>query len=232
MDRNAAVECRQKQNLKEFKNWLSKYSKVIMPIPNRGAIYAGLGKTNLMKMKKGLQAQPETIPMWKIIEKVEKDAREYTGYVTIDTINDVLKRIKSPIPKLVEATGANAGDPKKYSDMLSCVNALASDDWELLPKVNRRKVWNMVSAKYSENLSGDVQIWEGVSKRLRLLEKYKVMLQDELKQVHKNPKVSLKTRKEVEGLIKKYENHYGELGAEAKLKDSTLKRSLKVAMRK
>ncbi|UWR03640.1 hypothetical protein K3740_02745 [Ruegeria conchae] len=218
--------------MKEFNNWLSKYSKVIMPIPNRGAIYAGLGKTNLMKMKKGLQAQPETIPMWKIIEKVEKDAREYTGYVTIDTINDVLKRIKSPIPKLVEATGANAGHPKKYSDMLSCVNALASDDWELLPKVNRRKVWNMVSAKYAENLSGDVQIWEGVSKRLRLLEKYKVMLQDELKKVHKNPKVSPKTRKAVEGLIKKYEKHYGELGAEAKSKDSNLKRSLKAALRK
>ena len=69
--------------------------------------------SNLMKMKKGIQAEPEAIPMWKIIEKAEKDTHEITGYVRLDTINDVLKRLKSPKINLVEATGANAGHPKK-----------------------------------------------------------------------------------------------------------------------
>lgn len=222
---------RQKINQKSFEDWLAKNGNMILPIPNRGVIYAGLGKTNLLKMKKGLQAQPETIPMWKIIETAEKDVREYTGYVTIDTINDVLKRLKSPLPKLIEATGANAGHAKKYSDMLSCANALASDDWELLPKSDRRKVWNVLSAKYAQNLRGEVQIWEGVSKRLRLLEKYKVMLQTELKEVSKNPKVSASARKNAEALIKKYEKSYGELGREAKANDAKLKASYKKALR-
>lgn len=110
---------RQERNLKEFNAWLEKHSGMILPIPNKGAIYAGLGKTNLKKMKDGLQAAPETVPMWKIIEKAQKDAMAFDGYVTIDTINDVLRRIKSPLPKLIEATGGNAGHPKKYSDMLS-----------------------------------------------------------------------------------------------------------------
>lgn len=205
---------------------------MILPIPNRGVIYAGLGKSNLMKMKKGLQAAPETIPMWKIIEKAEKDTREITGYVTLDTINDVLKRLKSPLPKLVEATGANAGHPKKYADMLSCVEAMASNDWALLPKADRPKVWNMVSAKYAENLKGDVQVWEGVSKRLRLLEPYKVMLQTELKEIEKNKNVSPKTRKTIQDLIKKYENHYGALGREGQSNDMTLKASYKKATKK
>jgi predicted RNase H-like nuclease len=56
--------------------WLKDNGKSIFPIPNRGVIYAGFGKTNLTKMKKNLQAEPEAIPMWKIIEKAEKDAKE------------------------------------------------------------------------------------------------------------------------------------------------------------
>lgn len=224
-------EDRQIANLRTFMAWLKQHGNMILPIPNRGAIYAGLGKTNLMKMKKGLQAEPETTPMWKIIEKAEKDAREYTGYVTIDPINDVLKRIKSPLPKLVEATGANAGHPKKFADFLSCVNALASDDWALIPRAARRKVWNLVSRKYAENLRGDVQIWEGVSKRLRLLEGHKVMIQTELKKIEKNPNVSAASRKKIAALIKKYEKHYGDLDDMAKANDTTLKASLKTALK-
>ena len=182
-------------------------------------------------MKKGLQAEPESIPMWKIIEKAEKDAREYEGFVTIDTINDVLKRIRSPLPILIEATGANAGHPKKYSDMLSCVEALASNDWALLPKSDRGKVWNRVSEKYAQNLQGEVQIWEGVSKRLRLLERYKVMLQTELKTIQGNPAVTAESQKKIAGLIKKYEKRYGELGAEAKDNDRKLKASVKAALK-
>lgn len=231
MKKNETDEDRQKQNLEVFKAWLKKNGNMILPIPNRGVIYAGLGKTNLMKMKKGLQAEPETTPMWKIIEKAEKDAREYHGYVTLDTINDVLKRIKSPLPKLVEATGANAGHPKRYSDMLSCVEALASDSWALLPKADRNRVWNMVSAKYAENLKGDVQVWEGVSKRLKLLEGYKVMVQTELKAIRNNPNVSAASRKKIEGLIKKYEAHYGKLAEEVKANDAALKSSYKRAIK-
>ena len=224
-------EARQQQNLENFKAWLKKHGNLILPIPGRGVVYAGFGKTNLMKMKKGLQAEPEAIPMWKIIEKAEKDAREVTGFVTLDTINDVLKRLKSPLPKLIEATGANAGHPKKYSDMLSCVEALASDKWQLLPKPDRRKVWNMVSEKYADNLRGDVQVWEGVSKRLRLLESYKVLLQTELKRIQQNDKVSAASRKTVEGLIKKYEKHYGELGRQVSDYDKQLKASYKKAIK-
>ena len=232
MAKQKTDEERQADNLAVFTKWLKDNGKMILPIPNRGVIYAGLGKSNLMKMKKGLQAAPETIAMWKIIEKAEKDAREVTGFVTLDTINDVLKRLKSPLPKLVEATGANAGHPKKYSDMLSCVEAMASNDWALLPKAARPKVWNMVSAKYAENLKGDVQVWEGVSKRLRLLEPYKVMLQTELKAIEKNKNVSPKTRKTVQDLIKKYEHHYGALGREAESNDKKLKASYKKATKK
>lgn len=116
--------------------------------------------------------------------------------------------------------------------MLSCVEALASDGCALLPKPARRKVWHLVSEKYAENLQGDVQVWEGVSKRLRLLEKYKVMLQVELKKVQGNPNVSAASRKKVEGLIKKYEAHYGELGKVARSNDSKLKASYKKSMKK
>lgn len=232
MAKRETDEDRQNKNLETFLEWLKNNGKTILPIPNRGAIYAGLGKSNLMKMKKGLQVEPETTPMWKIIEKAEKEAREYHGYVTIDPINDVLKRIKSPLPKLIEATGANSGHQKKYSDMLSCVEALSSDNWALLPKPARRKVWHWVSEKYAENLQGDVQVWEGVSKQLRLLEKYKVMLQIELKKIQSNPSVSAASRKKVEGLVKKYEAHYGELGKVSKSNDSKLKSSYKKSMKR
>ncbi|MDN5787627.1 hypothetical protein [Pseudorhodobacter sp.] len=232
MAKNETVADRQSGNFKVFSEWLKQSGGMILPIPNRGAIYAGVGKINLMRMQRGFQAEPEAIPMWKIIQKAEKDAREYEGYVTIDTINDVLRRIKSPLPKLIEATGANAGHPKRYSDMLSCVEALASDSWELLSKPDRRNVWSLVSEKYAENLRGDVQIWEGVSKRLRLLEPYKVMLQTELKKIQGNPRVSAASRKNVEDLIKKYEKHYGELGRSAKSNDAKFKASYKRAMQK
>lgn len=232
MAKTETDEDRQKKNLKTFLDWIASHGKMILPIPNRAVIYAGMGKTNLMKMKKGFQAEPEAIPMWKIIEKAEKDTYEITGYDTIDTINDVLKRLKSPLPQLIEATGANAGHPKRYSDMLSCAEALASDDWQLLPVPARRKVWNVLSKAYAENIRGDVQVWEGVSKRLRLLEPYKVMLQTELKALQKNPNISAKSRKTIENLIKKYEAHYGALGKEGKRKDSALKGSLKKALRK
>ena len=222
---------RQAINLKAFLAWNKSYGHMIVTGDNMGVIYAGFGKTNLMKMKKGFQAEPEVTPMWKIIERMEKEAREYSGYSVVDTINVVLQRIKSPLPKLIEATGANAGDPKRYSDMLSCANALASDDWQLLPVKARRRVWNILSKTYVQNLRGDVQIWEGVSKKLRLLEPYKVMLQTELKAIRNNPNVSDKTRKKIEALIKKYESHYGELGKEAKRLDSGLKTSVKRALR-
>jgi len=211
--------------------WLKDNGKSIFPIPNRGVIYAGFGKTNLTKMKKNLQAEPEAIPMWKIIEKAEKDAKEYEGLVTLDTINDVLKRLRSSLPMLIETTGANAGHPKKYSDMLSCVEALASDDWALLPKADRRKVWNLVSDKYAQNLEGEVQIWEGASKRFRLLERYKVMLQTELRAIKNNPKVTAASQKKVAGLIKKYEKRYGELGAEVKSNAQKLKASFSAALK-
>jgi hypothetical protein len=232
MAKQKTDEDRQAENLAVFKAWLKANGKMILPIPNRGVVYAGLGKTNLKKMKDGLQEAPETTPMWKIIEKAEKDSREITGYVMLDTINDVLKRLKSPLPKLVEATGANAGHPKKYSDMLSCVEAMASDSWALLPKSDRRKVWGIVSEKYADNLKGDVQVWEGVSKRLRLLEPHKVLVQKELDRIRKNKNVSPASRKKAEDLIKKYEKHYGTVGRDGDTNDQKLKASYKKAIKK
>lgn len=58
------------------------------------------------------------------------------------------------------------------------------------------------------------------------------MLQNELKAIEKNPKVSEKTLQTVKDLIKKYDSHYGVLGKQASANDRKLKSSLKKAMRK
>ncbi|MCB1332869.1 MAG: hypothetical protein KDK26_04280 [Roseivivax sp.] len=220
-------EQRQNDNLKSFQDWLKKSGKSILPIPNTGVLYAGFPPAELAKMRKGLQSEDETKRIYEIIAKAEKDSREYTGRVSLDTLHNVLKRLKSPLPKLVEATGANAGHEKRFSDMLSCAEALASADWALLPRRDRDRVWHLLSEKYAENLQGDIQIWEGVSKRAKLLEPYKVMIETELKTARKNGKLSAKSLKTVEDMIKKYEAYYGKIFDEAASNDKRLKADFK-----
>ena len=230
------IEKRQLQNWNSFTSWISNHGKSLVPIPDVAVLYSGYSKPDLAKLKKGLIDESEVRGMWKIIQIVEKNARDYSGRVTIEIIDDVLKRHKSPLPKLVEATGSNAGQKvkgankpvfKKYSDMLSCANALASDNWQLLKKPHRKIVWDLLSKQYAANLSGDVQVWEGVSKEMKNLERYKVMVRTELAVARKNKKIDPKSMKNIESLLKKYEAHYGKIESVISRNDKALKASFK-----
>ena len=90
----------QKQNLAAFDTWIKSHGKLILPIPNRAVIYAGFPPADLMKAKSLLTSNQQLRRMWQIIEEVERQIVQITGQVRYDKLNDVLRRLKGPLPAL------------------------------------------------------------------------------------------------------------------------------------
>lgn len=209
-DVDKATQDRQKANLKAFDDWVKASGKMILPIPNRAVIYAGYPSAELMKARKVLGDNEPTRRMWQIIEKVDKDIREMTGQVTYDKLNDVLKRLKGPLPKLVEATGANAGHPKKFADMLECAEKLTDPRWALIDKGKFNYVWDTLSGEYVKNSKGDVQIWEGRLANYKQINVGTTLIRTELEALLKRKDLPPATLKAASELVVRYVNHHKE----------------------
>ncbi|MGQ0563639.1 MAG: hypothetical protein ACT4OK_01025 [Gemmobacter sp.] len=199
-------------NWREFRNWLHRNKKAILPIPNCAVIYAGYPHNEVRALLKNLKDKSELRRMYEIIDAVEAQARQYDGQSRLDTINKVLARMKNPLPKLVEATGANIGHAKKFASMLDCADALASDKWALLPPAHQRKVWDMLSKRYVANAEGKVEIWDGATERMKQVNSKFVMIRTELAELAKNPRVDAKTKESVQKMLRRYEDHYESVG--------------------
>ena len=202
------VQTRQKQNLKAFENWLKAHGKMILPIPNRAVIYAGFPPSELAKAKALMGTQAQLKRIWQIIEQVDREIRDDTGQVTYDKLNDVLKRLKSPLPKLIEATGANAGHPKKFSDMLSCAETLTDARWALIDKGKFNHVWDSLSAEYVKNARGDVQIWEGRLANNKQINVGTTLIRAELKELLARADLPNETLKAASELVVRYVKHH------------------------
>lgn len=207
-DTDKEVKVRQAANLKAFDQWLATNGKMILPIPNHAVIYAGFPPAELMKARNALGSHEQLRRMWQIIETVDKDIKSLTGQVTYDKLNDVLKRLKSPLPKLIEATGANAGHPKKFSDMLSCAETLTDARWALIDKGKFNYVWDMLSAEYVKNSRGDVQIWEGRQKNYKQISVGTTLIRAELKELLARKDLPPATLKAASELVVRYVKHH------------------------
>lgn len=219
----------QAANWSAFVDWTKSYGIMVMPIPDRAVIYAGFPPGDLMKVKNFMMAESQLRGMWEIIEAVEKQIREVTGQVTYDKLSDVLKRLKSPLPKLVETHGANIGHPKKYADMLSCTSAMTSKDWQLLDRGKFNTVWQELSALYVRNSRGEVEIWEGRKKNYKRIDMGSVLINRELAELLKKEDLPKATLAAAIKLAKHYQNYYDKQQksaddlvrkAEARLKDA------------
>jgi hypothetical protein len=209
-DASKEVQARQAANLKAFDQWIASTGKMILPIPNRAVIYAGYPPGELMKASKLLGSHAQLERMWQIIEKVDKQIKDLTGQVTYDKLNDVLKRLKSPLPKLIEATGANAGHPKKFSDMLSCAETLTDARWAVIDKGKFNYVWDTLSAEYVKNSKGDVQIWEGRLANYKQINVATTLIRTELKALVTRKDLPPATLKAASELVVRYVEHHKE----------------------
>lgn len=198
----------QRQNLAAFESWLNAHGKMILPIPNRAVIYAGFPTADLIKVKTILTASDQLRRMWQIIETVESQIRDVTGQVSYDKLNDVLKRLKSPLPKLVEATGANIGHPKKFSDMLSCAETLTDARWALIEKGKFNHVWDKLSAAYVANSKGDVEIWEGRKANFKRIDASTTLIRAELNALLARTDLPPATRIAAEKIAVSYVKHH------------------------
>ena len=210
MGHSAAPETAELQasNWVNFMKWATAHGNMVLPIPNRAVIYAGYPPAELMKVKKSLSGDQSLRGMWQIIEDVEKQIRDVTGQVTYDKLNDVLRRLRSPLPVVQDTLGAAIGHTKKFSDMLSCAEALTSNDWKLLDKGDFKKVWDELSALYIRNSQGDVQIWEGRKLNYKRIDIGTTLIRRELVELLKRTDLPKKTLEAVVKMAKGYQNHY------------------------
>ena len=209
----------QKANWRAFKTWLKRHGGMILPIPGAAVLYAGYVPSDLREFAKLARKEESLRRMWQIIDEVESNARTYTGRSHLDTLHTVLKRIRSPLPELYEATGANVGAErdgkpirKKYANMADCAEALSSDNWALLAPRERRFVWDMLSRRYVQNAGPDLQIWEGARKDMKQLDSSFIMIRTELLELSKKRDASPELLKTVEKMLKRYRTHYEKVG--------------------
>lgn len=207
-DPAAETQKLQKQNLAVFEDWLKTTGHMILPIPHRAVIYAGFPPEGLRVAKKLLTSSDQMRRMWQIIETVEKQIREVTGQVSYDKLNDVLRRLKGPLPKLVEATGANIGHPKKFSDMLSCTMTLTDARWALIDKGKFNYVWDRLSEQYVKNSRGDVEIWEGRMANYKRIDASTTLIRSELNALLAREDLPKLTRLAAEKLVVGYVAHH------------------------
>jgi hypothetical protein len=207
-DLSAETQKLQKQNLASFEGWLKTSGHMVMPIPHRAVIYAGFPPGDLMTAKKVLTSSDQMRRMWQIIETVEKQIREVTGQVSYDKLNDVLKRLTGPLPKLVEATGANIGHPKKFANMLDCAERLTDSRWALIDKGKFNHVWDKLSEQYVKNSSGDVEIWEGRKANYKRIDASTTLIRAELNALLAREDLPKATRLAAEKLVVGYVKHH------------------------
>lgn len=207
-DSAAETQKLQKQNLAAFEAWLKTSGHMVLPIPNRAVIYAGFPPGELMTARKVLTSSDQMRRMWQIIETVEKQIREVTGQVSYDKLNDVLKRLTGPLPKLVEATGANIGHPKKFANMLDCAERLTDARWALIDKGKFNYVWDKLSEQYVKNSRGDVEIWEGRKANYKRIDASTTLIRSELAALLAREDLPKATRLVAEKLVVGYVKHH------------------------
>lgn len=214
-DRAAETIALQKQNLKAFDDWITAKGSLIFPIPGKAVIYAGFPPAELARIKttltaKGDHAEPLRA-MWKLIEEHDKKAREMTGQVSYDKLNDVLKRIKQKdLPKLVATDGADIGHPKKFADMLECAEKMTDKNWSLVEKGKFNYIWDTLSEQYVKNSRGEVEIWEGRKRDLSRINIGTTLIRKELATLLARKDLPPATKTAAEKLLVGYAKHHKE----------------------
>ena len=202
----------QEANLKNFRAWMKSKGHLVMPIPGRSVVYAGFPNTEFSKMRRAaIKAGSEMVPMWKAVEAINKLSVDQTGMVKYDSINDVLKRLKSPLPKLFATINANRGHPVKFANMLDVANALCSRNDQLLPKGDHKRwVWDELSALYVANSKGEIDIFEGNQKVLKQIDKKFTLANRELTEILKNKDLGKDTHAVAQYILDRYRKHHQE----------------------
>lgn len=198
----------QKQNLATFDGWVKAHGNMIVPIPDKAVIYAGFPPGDLSKAKSQLTASDQLRRMWQLIESADKQIREITGQVSYDKLNDVLKRLKGPLPKLVATDGADIGNPKKFSDMLSCAEHMTDTNWSLIDKGKFDYVWDTLSEQYVKNSKGDVEIWEGRKLNYKRIDASATLIRAELKALLQRDDLPKASRVAAEKIVVSYVKHH------------------------
>jgi hypothetical protein len=198
----------QAQNLAIFNAWIAAHGKLILPIPHRAVIYAGFPEGEVLKAKSLLNSHQHMRRMWQIIEFVDKNVRDYTGQVHYDKLNDVLRRLKGPLPAIVDTNGGAIGRPKKFADMLECAEKLTNPNEHLLDKGRFNYVWDTLSAQYVKNAKGEVEIWQGCKANHKQVDQSTTLIRTELQTLLARTDIPQATREAASKIVVSFVNHH------------------------
>ncbi len=218
-------------NFKSVRSWIKTNASKVKAKHNKTLLYSG--RDDVLEELKGLDGKiidvndRETFmgtPMYKRIEKIRRHRAKYDLPLDFETINDVLKRLKSPgiIDKdRIEIHYVNAEEC--FQDLKKKPN--------LFPKPVVDKVWSLLSELIASNATGDMKIMDGAADDYGRLREDKVFISKELPKLLKNRNLSAKTIKELKKLFGKYGSHFDrrytklikEIGNEKKILKGKLK---------
>ena len=195
----------QKENLAAFDKWVSANGKRIVPAANCAVIYAGYPEADLMAAK-ALPCGDKVRKMWEIIEVFEKQFREIKGCDRYDKLNDVLKRLGSPLPRILEVMGPRRGQALPFSNMLQCAQALTNPGLALIDKGRIAYVWDKLSEQYVTNSEGEVHIWEGrIDASFKQVNERTTMIRAELAALMNRKELPEATLKKASELVVRYD---------------------------
>lgn len=199
----------QKLNWDNFMAWCKKHGTMVMPIPKRAVIYAGFPEAELRKAKGDLTKEKELKGVWAAIEKVNANVVAYDGIHRFDKLSDVVKRVKSPLPKVVYTHGNLAGREKtNFQSLDHVVKNLTSRPDRFLDRGKHTAVWQELSKLYVNNARGEIAIWEGRKKNYKQVDAGRALINTEIKELLKKKAVPPETLKKVVALAKRHEGYY------------------------
>ena len=140
-------------------------------------------------------------PLYKRIEKMRKHRIEHNLPIDFETINDVLKRLKSP--SIIDRDQNEI----HYNNAEECFQDLKKKP-NLFPKPVVAKVWNVLSELIASNATGDLKIMDGAADDYGRLKADKVFIAKELPRLMKNKNLSEDTKKLLKRLRGKYGTHF------------------------
>lgn len=195
-------------NLKSVRSWLKANASKVKAKHNKAMLYSG--RDDVLEELKGLDGKITDAkdrktfmgtPMYKKIEKIRKNPTKHNVPINFETINDVLKRLKSP--EIIDRDRIKIN----YAHANECFSDLENKP-KLFPKPVADKVWGVLSGFFAKNATGDVAIMDGAADDYGRLQADKDYISKEMPKLLKNKNLSPKTIKELKKQFGKHGAHF------------------------
>lgn len=191
-------------NVKSVRSWIRANGSKVKARPNKTLLYSG--RDYDLEVLKGADGKivdvkdRETFrgtPMFKRIEKIRIKRAKHNLPVKFETINDVLKKLKSP--RIIDKDRIEI----RYTHADECFNDLKNKP-NLFPKPEVARTWSRLSECFASNASGYIKIMDGAADDYGKLREDKDFIFKELPKLLKNKNLSKKSKDDLKTLISKY----------------------------